>query len=110
MHLNVGGTMSRPIVIVTLLAVLSLSRPHATEQYVSPNAPVDRPEQASGSDQIAAMEAALRPYVDQARKTYPDARARFIKGLPPKHGFFVVTRLPVGDKGYEQIFVAVDRI
>jgi hypothetical protein len=48
------------------------------------------------------MEAALKPYEEQARKSYPDARARFLKGLPAKHGFFVVTRLPYGERNWSR--------
>ena len=66
---------------------------------------------ATSHDQGKAdLNALMQPAVDLARKTYPDARDRFLRGLPPRHAFFVVTRLPVGTDGFEQVFVAVDRI
>jgi uncharacterized protein DUF2314 len=96
------------ILIVTLLAPASISL--AAAPHVAPNAPKDAPEEARGKAEIDAFLAALKPAMDMAKKTYPEARERFLRGLPARHSFFVVTRLPVAPDGVEQVFVAVDRI
>ena len=78
--------------------------------HVAPNAPADRPVSATMVCQLAAMEAAAAPYVDEARATYPAARKRFVAGLPPRHTFFVVTRLRDARGRQEQVFVVADSI
>lgn len=60
--------------------------------------------------QLAAMDRAQAPFVAQARATYPAARERFLAGLPPRHTFFVVTRLRDARGRQEQVFVAADSI
>src|SRR5438093_1187613 len=40
-----------------------------------------------------AYQKASAPYVAKARATYPAAKKRFLAGLPPKHTFYVWTRL-----------------
>jgi uncharacterized protein YegJ (DUF2314 family) len=40
-----------------------------------------------------AYQKAIAPYVAKARATYPGAKKRFLAGLPPKHTFYVWTRL-----------------
>ena len=53
---------------------------------------------------------AMEPYVAKARATYPAAKARFLKGLPPRYTFFVTTRLRDQRGVVEQVFVVVDSI
>jgi hypothetical protein len=52
---------------------------------------------------------AIAPYLAQARASYPDARRRFLAGLPRAHVFFVTTRLIEGSES-EDPFVQVDAI
>jgi hypothetical protein len=61
----------------------------------------------SGSNRI---EEAIKPYVQKARESYPQAKQRFLAGLPPKNRFFVVTRLQDEKKRVEQAFIAVESI
>jgi hypothetical protein len=74
---------------------------------LAPTAPRDKPyaiqSQSSYADAIA-------PYVAEARKTYPEAKRRFLKGLPPGHTFFVTTRLRDSQSRWEQVFVRVQSI
>jgi hypothetical protein len=91
-----------------LLAATSVAT--AAGPYVAPNAPKDTPEEARGAAEIDALRAALKPAMEAAKKTYPAARERFLRGLPARHSFFVVTGLPVAPNGVEQVFIAVDRI
>jgi hypothetical protein len=79
------------------------------EVYVAPNAPQDKPVNAAAS-QAEQLEAAIKPYIEKAKNSYPQAKARFLKGLPPKHTFFITTRLYDASKRFEQVFIAVKEI
>lgn len=85
------------------------SQQPAQEIYVAPNAPKDKTIIAEAQE-AEQLEAALRPYIEKARSTYPQAKARFLNGLPPKHTFFITTRLRDPDKRIEQVFIAVREI
>ena len=76
---------------------------------LSPNAPEDKPR-ALEADELQAFEAAIAPYVAEAKKTYPAARARFLQGLPSGQHFFVTTRLYDDSGNFEQVFIAVQTI
>src|SRR4051812_18821235 len=80
------------------------------EVYVSPDAPKDAPKDVRGSEAVRKFDEAIKPYVEKARKTYPDAKKRFLDGLPPKQSFFVTTRLYDDSGAFEQVFVAVKEI
>src|SRR5206468_8136853 len=62
----------------------------------------------------AAYDRAIAPYVAKARATYPGAKKRFLRGLPPKYTFSVWIRLWQKDKQNrmhaEDVFVVVDTI
>jgi hypothetical protein len=89
--------------------MLSFSATAQEEARLAPNAPKDKPT-AIASRQQAAFEAAIAPYVAQARSTYPGARARFLSGLPRGQIFFVTTRVHGAGGKFEQVFVRVDQI
>lgn len=66
--------------------------------------PPDRPVK----DSKEHMEAILAPYVEQARKTLPAVKERYLKGLPLGQSLSVTTRLLDSDsKQMEQVFVTV---
>jgi hypothetical protein len=90
-----------------LLVALSV---HAAEPVLSPNAPHDKPATASDAEETEKTQAAMQPYVEQARKTYPAAKKRFLKGLPKGQTFFLVTRLHDDAGRVEQVFIAVSAI
>ena len=93
------------------LASVLASAAHAQRPVeLSPNTPPDRPFRAAFWCQWRALVQAMEPYVAQARATYPGAKQRFQAGLPPRHTFFVTTRLQDGDGRIEQVFVVVDSI
>jgi hypothetical protein len=81
----------------------------AQEARLAPNAPKDNPVPIAQRRQ-AAFEAAIAPYVAQARSTYPGAKARFLSGLPHGQIFFVTTRVRSADGKVEQVFVRVAQI
>ena len=100
------------LVVLTLVtcSVAIAQQPTPTrEVYVAPNAPKDKPVNARESE-AEQIEAAIKPYIEKARTTYPEAKARFLKGLPPKHTFFITTRLTDSSKRIEQVFIAVNEI
>ena len=77
--------------------------------YVSPDAPKDRQIHAE-EELVRKIEEAIKPHVEKARKTYPEAKKRFLAGLPPKHTFFVTTKLRDDEGRFEQVFIAVKEI
>lgn len=100
---------------------LSISRGHKeTEQVLrkagakvrntvvnlAPNAPKDKPVRAKAQE----MDAAILPYVEKAKKTYPQAKQRFLAGLPQGQSFFITTRLHDKQGRTELTFVAVKQI
>ena len=48
--------------------------------------------------------------MEQARRTWPQARERFLRGLPPGHVFLITVRLTDALGRMEQVFVRVDQI
>ena len=83
---------------------------HAQEPHVAPNAPPDKPVRAASDADVERIEAAIAPYIAQARETYPAARDRFLLGLPPRHGFLVTARLTDEAGRRETVFLAVDSL
>jgi hypothetical protein len=74
---------------------------------LSPNAPPDQPVDAKGKAEAEEYRAAIAPYVEKGRKTYPEAKKRYLAGLPAGHHFFVVTTLRDRSGAFEQVFIAV---
>jgi hypothetical protein len=74
-----------------------------------PNALPDKPVRVRLQDTARKMEEAIEPYVEKAKKTYPKAKKRFLKGLPPQYTFLVTVKLTEGIK-YEIVFITVEAI
>jgi hypothetical protein len=55
---------------------------------LSPNAPQDQPVEVKGNVADEEYRAAIAPYVEKAKKTYPEAKERYLAGLPAGHNFF----------------------
>jgi hypothetical protein len=79
------------------------------EPQVAPNAPKDKPAPLL-EGQTSAFDRAIAPYVAKARSTYPEAKKRFLAGLPPKQTFFITTRIHDKAGKWEQSFIAVENI
>ena len=77
---------------------------------LSLNSPIDQPVDAEGDTTVEDYCAAIAPYVEKARETYPEAKKRFLVGLPAGQHFFAVTKLQDGSGTTEQVFVAVASI
>ena len=81
----------------------------AADPGASPGAPAASPADDPQLRQ-KQLEIAEQPYIDRARRTYPEAKRRFLAGLPYRATFMVTTRL-TDDQGHrEQAFVTVRRI
>ena len=70
----------------------------------------NRPFAHTTRESADSMQAAIQPAVVEAHRTYPDARRRFLNGLPPGNRFYVTTRLRDTAGRVEQVFVAVDSL
>jgi uncharacterized protein YegJ (DUF2314 family) len=90
--------------LIVALALVTASA-HAEEPQLSPNAPKDKPVSASTDK----MNRAIAPYVEQARKSWPGAKKRYLAGLPKGQIFFVTVQLFEGSQ-MEQCFVRVTKI
>jgi hypothetical protein len=77
---------------------------------LSPNAPPDQPFDAKSAAETEEYRAAVAPYIEKAKKTYPDAKKRYLEGLPPGHVFYAVTKLHDRTGSSEQVFVVVGGI
>lgn len=72
--------------------------------------PVDKPVSVSSSEQMAAFFKAQEPYNKKALESYPQAKVRFLNGLPNGESFFLTTRLHDSEGRVEQVFILVDSI
>ena len=98
------------IALRALLVCLVALSAHAEEPVLSKDASPDKPVSTTTDAETEKMHRAMEPYVRQARKTYPAAKARYLKGLPPGEHFFVTTRLRDAKGRIEQVFIAVTAI
>ena len=76
---------------------------------LAPNAPTDQPQPVK-SEEARKFEEAIKPYVEKARKTYPDAKRRFLAGLPSGQVFFLTATLHDSAGRWEQVFIEVKEI
>lgn len=90
--------------LIVALALMTASA-RAAEPELSPFAPVDKPV-SSTTDK---MNRAIAPYVEQARKSWPGAKKRYLAGLPKGQIFFVTVQLVEGSE-IEQCFVQVTKV
>jgi len=94
-----------------LLFVTSCAHPHVkTEASGPPHPPPDQPVTVRNDPQLQKLMSAIEPYIQQARSTYPQAKARFVAGLPSGSVFFATVQLHDADGKMEQVFVQVEKI
>ena len=104
-----GKDMKTLIVIVALILGFGPTAFGETANQPGGRLP-DKPFSTKSIEAVQRLEQAIRPYVEKAKATYPDARRRFIAGLPPKQVLSVTTRLRDSNGSTEQVFVDVDGI
>jgi hypothetical protein len=86
------------------------SEPAPAPVHVAPTAPRDAAVGAAGDSATARLMALLEPCRRAALAAWPEARQRFLAGLPAQQTLFVTTRLRDAVGRVEQVFVAVDHI
>lgn len=91
-----------------IFVILGSTSMRALAQFV-PNMTDDRPLSIK-AQQSAEFEAAIAAYVAKARKSYPAAKMRFLRGLPPGQTFFVTVQLRDNKGASERVFVRVAEI
>ncbi|WP_243385030.1 DUF2314 domain-containing protein [Geothrix alkalitolerans] len=94
----------------TIGIVCSVCLGLAGQTTLSPNAPQDKPAAVSTLDQHQKVWAAARPYVEKAKATWPQAKARFLAGLPKGQVFFITTDLIDMSGRHEYVFVEAHKI
>lgn len=77
-------------------------------EKLSKEAPVDKSHLADLAKQ-KKYEQMIVPYVEQALKTLPEAKQRFLNGLKEGEAFFLVTRIYDKEGMFEQVFVRVKK-
>lgn len=96
-------------VLAGLALALAAAPLAAQDPYVAPNAPHDKVS-AFSADGMSRLDSLLQPIIREARSTWPEARRRYLEGLPPRHGFFVTASLVDGRGMREVVFIGVDSI
>ena len=92
---------------MTLFCVMTLGAFGQNNAPLSNDAPKDQPVDIYSSTQTKELDKKIAPYVEMAKKTLPDAKQKFMKGLSKGEAFFLTTRLFDKNGKYEQIFVRV---
>jgi hypothetical protein len=107
-------TLGRGIVLTFAAMALAGCAPEPRSVDVrvhEPRPAVPRDRQVGMSREAAAeYDAVIAPFVEEARRTYPEARKRYLAGLPPRHQFFVTTRLRDASNRHEQVFIKVTAV
>jgi hypothetical protein len=98
----------RSSMVPLLLAVCSCAPGPRTQ--VDQDPPPDRPLSVATPEAFAHLDSLLQPHIAQARATYPEARRRYLSGLPPGHTFFVTIKLHDNVGRGEMVFIAVDSL
>jgi hypothetical protein len=88
---------------------LTLSVAGSAVAQLSPNAPQDRPFTGDQAH-TESMHRAIAPYIAQGRATYPQAKARYLAGLPAGESFYVWTTLREPPDLEEAVFIRVNSI
>lgn len=81
-----------------------------TAQALAPNAPADKPVAIRSEEHFKRLRAAIAPLTADARKTWPAAKARFLKGLKPGETLFVSAELTDAKHHLEIAFIQVDHV
>jgi hypothetical protein len=103
--------MSRYLVLCAITSLLVRATALVgQEPYVSTQAPPDKPVSVANDEQKRRLDAAVAPYIAQARATYPQAKQRYLAGLPAQQSFFVTVELRDDAGNSEVAFLAVDSL
>ncbi len=104
-----SGLLLALLVICAAPAQAQTGQPGSGGQQTPTGAPQDKPLQVK-SEELRRYEEAIKPSVEKARKTYPEAKKRFLAGLPRGYTFYLTTQLRDKTGRYEQTFIEVREI
>ncbi len=104
----VRETIKKTFIIAVGVACLWTLTGMAHAAHLNEDAVSDRPFTTNATE-AARLEEAMKPFVEKAKESYPQAKEQFLAGLAPGHWFFVTARLR-DRAGVEQVFIAVQKI
>ncbi len=96
--------------LISLACVLAFSMSSVAQQAQSTGQPPQDKPFATNEDDFKKIEEAIKPHIEEAKKKYPDAKKRFLAGLPANEHFYITVRLRDEIGRFEQSFIAVDEI
>jgi uncharacterized protein YegJ (DUF2314 family) len=97
--------MNHRAALILALFLLS-SVPPLVPAIAQNNSPQDKPV-ATSAEQLKKFEDAIEPYVKKARESLPEAKKKYLAGLPKNQVFYVTIKLYDSSKKFEQVFVRV---
>lgn len=97
----------KTLTLATLIVVAAAVGTFGFQSSVDVVTPPEKPVQF---DNPAKLDSLMAPYVQMARRSYRDAKARFQKGLPSGERFFITTRIFDPQGNFQQVFVEVTNI
>jgi hypothetical protein len=101
----------RALSFLGLLTTLSCAHDPVKTENSNPAAPPpDQPIAVHHTTQLDKLQAAIQPYVEKARSTYPPIKARYLAGLPDGAALFITVQLHDAQAKMEQVFVQVEKI
>ncbi|MFO0591374.1 MAG: DUF2314 domain-containing protein [Polyangiaceae bacterium] len=107
---SASAASTAPAPIATLSATGANAQPPGDGlPTLATNAPKDKPVSASGA-RMAEIKKGMAPLIEKARQTFPDAKKRYLAGLPRGEAFFVTVVLHDKEGTSEQVFIAVTGI
>ena len=100
--------MMKALVLATSLLFLGCT--YSQARHGKSSSPPDRPVSVQTYEGLARLIAWMQPCVQEARRTFPDARKKFLDGLPNGYEFSVVARLRDAEGHIEQVFIRVNDV
>lgn len=89
--------------LVIAVSVYAQSQPVST-------APKDKPVSVQNGEEERKIREAIKLYIAEARRTWPEAKRRYLKGLPSGHIFAVTVELTDKRGKFEVVFIEVQKI
>ena len=94
-----------PLLVVAFVAAGAIAQNPELSPRVAPDISA-----SVTPEQLKALDEAMKPYMEQAQKTFPGARARFLAGLQKGQSLFVTARL-YDERGKSELaFISVTGI
>ena len=99
--------MNLPTQLIVAITILLGTGAYAQEEpHIADNAPIDCAFETTPTDLFSVIEEKS----PEAMKSWPEAKARFLSGLPDEYSLFVTFILVGQEQRGEYVFLAVDAI